>query len=152
MSDLTAQQAREIIFALDFLDRTLRPALKGATELAYTRGQTTLDGIEVSFQIKNGGLPMTVDRARSLLDYLGDREMQRTLEQIAEETADPWRDRRTWCCRVCQDAVRIDTGMIGVPMVTCSRCGNKRCPSAEWHRYECTGSNELGQQGVTADE
>ena len=30
-------------------------------------------------------------------------------------------------------------------MVVCSICGNKRCPHAEDHRFECTGSNEPGQ-------
>ena len=30
-------------------------------------------------------------------------------------------------------------------MIVCGKCGNKRCPAAESHRYECTGSNEPGQ-------
>lgn len=32
-------------------------------------------------------------------------------------------------------------------MILCPACGNKRCPHASDHRLECTGSNELGQQG-----
>jgi hypothetical protein len=32
-------------------------------------------------------------------------------------------------------------------MIVCSICGNKRCPHAENHAYECTGSNEPGQIG-----
>lgn len=32
-------------------------------------------------------------------------------------------------------------------MVVCEECGNKRCPKANDHRYECTGSNEPGQPG-----
>ena len=32
-------------------------------------------------------------------------------------------------------------------MVVCATCGNKRCPHANDHRNECTGSNEPGQPG-----
>ncbi len=33
-------------------------------------------------------------------------------------------------------------------MVTCSKCGNKRCPHTENHRNECTGSNDVDQGHV----
>lgn len=29
----------------------------------------------------------------------------------------------------------------------CQKCGNKRCPHATDHNYECTNSNEVGQIG-----
>jgi hypothetical protein len=32
-------------------------------------------------------------------------------------------------------------------MVVCTECGNKRCPHANDHRNDCTGSNEPGQAG-----
>lgn len=32
-------------------------------------------------------------------------------------------------------------------MIVCPVCGNKRCPKATDHNYECTGSNEPGQKG-----
>lgn len=32
-------------------------------------------------------------------------------------------------------------------MVVCETCGNKRCPQANDHRNDCTGSNEPGQSG-----
>ena len=32
-------------------------------------------------------------------------------------------------------------------MILCPLCGNKRCPHATDHSYECTGSNEPGQKG-----
>lgn len=32
-------------------------------------------------------------------------------------------------------------------MLVCQTCGNKRCPHANDHRNECTGSNEVGQPG-----
>jgi hypothetical protein len=34
-----------------------------------------------------------------------------------------------------------------VRMILCPICGNKRCPKANDHRNECTGSNEPGQKG-----
>lgn len=32
-------------------------------------------------------------------------------------------------------------------MILCPVCGNKRCPRANSHENECTGSNEPGQPG-----
>lgn len=32
-------------------------------------------------------------------------------------------------------------------MILCPECGNKRCPMASDHEWECTGSNEPGQFG-----
>ncbi len=32
-------------------------------------------------------------------------------------------------------------------MILCPTCGNKRCPKANDHRNECSGSNEPGQPG-----
>lgn len=32
-------------------------------------------------------------------------------------------------------------------MILCVKCGNKRCPHANDHRNECTGSNDPGQPG-----
>jgi hypothetical protein len=32
-------------------------------------------------------------------------------------------------------------------MFVCETCGNKRCPHANDHRNDCTGSNEPGQPG-----
>lgn len=39
--------------------------------------------------------------------------------------------------------VRLDM----MRMFVCSVCGNKRCPHATSHEFECTGSNEPGQKG-----
>lgn len=38
-------------------------------------------------------------------------------------------------------------------MIVCGTCGNKRCPKATDHNYQCTDSNEPGQPGsrYTAD-
>lgn len=32
-------------------------------------------------------------------------------------------------------------------MILCGKCGNKRCPHAENHKYKCTNSNALNQIG-----
>lgn len=32
-------------------------------------------------------------------------------------------------------------------MLLCPTCGNKRCPRASCHEFECTNSNEPGQFG-----
>jgi len=34
-----------------------------------------------------------------------------------------------------------------IRMILCPKCGNKRCPHATDHDYECTNSNEPGQPG-----
>lgn len=34
-----------------------------------------------------------------------------------------------------------------IRMILCPRCGNKRCPHATDHNYECTDSNDSGQPG-----
>ena len=31
-------------------------------------------------------------------------------------------------------------------MNLCPKCGNKRCPHVENHRFHCTGSNAVGQK------
>ena len=37
--------------------------------------------------------------------------------------------------------------MTDMRMILCQICGNKRCPHATNHIYECTNSNEPGQKG-----
>lgn len=36
---------------------------------------------------------------------------------------------------------------IPMHLVTCPKCGNKRCPKADNHIFKCTQSNEPGQIG-----
>ncbi|WP_370967745.1 hypothetical protein [Enterobacter wuhouensis] len=45
-------------------------------------------------------------------------------------------------CRTCRPVTMTD-----MRFVVCPECGNKRCPHANGHRHECTGSNEPGQEG-----
>lgn len=54
---------------------------------------------------------------------------------------------RTCGCRAClTTAQRLTT------FVVCSECGNKRCPKADDHRNQCTGSNAPTQSVSVADE
>ena len=45
-------------------------------------------------------------------------------------------------CRTCRPVTMND-----MRFVVCPDCGNKRCPHANDHRNDCTGSNEPGQAG-----
>lgn len=59
------------------------------------------------------------------------------------------------CCHQCiTDGVAVSPFGDGLmwPMVLCPRCGNKRCPKAEDHRFACTNSNELGQVGAVGED
>jgi hypothetical protein len=55
-------------------------------------------------------------------------------------------------CGACYECLRDKTHECGLPitatrMITCSKCGNKRCPHATSHHLACTDSNEPGQPG-----
>gem|GEM_PF-3085799 len=56
-------------------------------------------------------------------------------ERDALNTPDCW-------CRTCRPITLTD-----MRFVVCPECGNKRCPHANDHRNDCTGSNEPGQAG-----
>ncbi len=45
-------------------------------------------------------------------------------------------------CRTCRPMTMSD-----MRFVVCPECGNKRCPHANDHKNDCTGSNEPGQEG-----
>lgn len=54
------------------------------------------------------------------------------------------------CVRIRGNMITI--GPMKIPeettrMILCEICGNKRCPHASDHRYECTNSNAPGQAG-----
>lgn len=46
------------------------------------------------------------------------------------------------CCRKC-----TPEKVQNMRMITCTVCGNKRCPKATDHNNECTNSNASGQEG-----
>ena len=57
----------------------------------------------------------------------------------------------TCWCRRCEDAALADKSplkrMTERRFIVCPDCGNKRCPRASFHEYNCTNSNEPGQPG-----
>ena len=56
-----------------------------------------------------------------------------------------------WCYNCNKDRKvqfnRIDIPFASTRMILSPKCGNKRCPHATDHNYECTNSNESGQPG-----
>lgn len=65
---------------------------------------------------------------------------------------------QTCWCHACNANRKIHgIPFAGTRMILCPGCGNKRCPHALDHRYQCTKSNELGQvgrlrPGIAADD
>lgn len=56
------------------------------------------------------------------------------------------------CCGKCRDewerGKTLHQIIFTQRMILCPKCGNKRCPKAHWHKYQCTGSNEPKQVGT----
>lgn len=54
------------------------------------------------------------------------------------------------CCQACrsEEVKKYPPFFIGLGMLLCNECGNKRCPKAQDHRYLCNNSNEPNQTGV----
>lgn len=52
-------------------------------------------------------------------------------------------------CQVCEAWGRAngEINEFARGFIVCPDCGNKRCPKATWHDYDCTGSNAPGQHG-----
>lgn len=52
-------------------------------------------------------------------------------------------------CHACLVNVKDESGfpVSATRMILCPECGNKRCPKASNHRYDCTNSNDTGQVG-----
>lgn len=56
------------------------------------------------------------------------------------------------CCHQCRKEWQEgkdwrEITVAGSFMILCPECGNKRCPKANSHHYDCTGSNEPNQPG-----
>lgn len=65
-----------------------------------------------------------------------------TLERLQEALAGNSPATPDCSCRTCRPVTFTDSRF-----VVCPECGNKRCPHANDHRNDCTGSNEPGQVG-----
>lgn len=53
----------------------------------------------------------------------------------------------SYCCHTCFEQTG---GVLLDRMIVCRVCGNKRCPKASNHLFECTNSNEPDQVGRLA--
>ena len=62
-------------------------------------------------------------------------------------------EKENYCCRKCYYAPLdgrddiISVMFYHSRFIVCKICGNKRCPHATDHEFECTNSNEPGQTG-----
>ncbi|RYF05721.1 MAG: hypothetical protein EOO40_10095 [Deltaproteobacteria bacterium] len=52
-------------------------------------------------------------------------------------------NRDATCCWACWEAA----GTRSMFFLVCGECGNKRCPKAADHDWDCTRSNDVGQDG-----
>lgn len=68
-------------------------------------------------------------------------------ELPAEPAQSPPTPEKCWCHR-CNPFDPKAISFSSQRMVVCPDCGNKRCPHAEDHDFECTRSNATGQVGV----
>jgi len=66
-------------------------------------------------------------------------------EGIAAAPSVPVREPLRCACHACWPIAATDPGSMFMRL--CPSCGNKRCPKANDHRHDCTGSNEPGQPG-----
>jgi hypothetical protein len=60
--------------------------------------------------------------------------------------------RKNCRCNACHNARYADSAFerltIFRGLVVCQNCGNKRCPKVGDHRFQCSGSNDVGQVGI----
>ena len=61
------------------------------------------------------------------------------VEQFFDQSDDTTNQDIKCCCRSCAGTE------LPQMYIVCPKCGNKRCPKAEFHNYKCTGSNETAQ-------
>lgn len=90
------------------------------------------------------------------VDWLasGDDDENSFIERWKDEVRKEWKPKLELCknidfdysgcpCWRCLEENKIDAWW----MVVCPKCGNKRCPHASDHNYDCTDSNKSGQKG-----
>lgn len=55
---------------------------------------------------------------------------------------------KCWCYN-CLKEIKDERGwpLTMSTFIVCPTCGNKRCPRSTDHNYDCTNSNEPGQEG-----
>jgi hypothetical protein len=104
-------------------------------------GMTHREMIDI---MANAGIFCSVDKFCRILQDAQRRALASTaLSEItrASEQMGGYELPTCWCA-TCRPITLTD-----MRMVLCPTCGNKRCPHANDHRNECSGSNEAGQPG-----
>jgi hypothetical protein len=109
---------------------------------------------------KDEALKMAIERLiklSCLLSYEGgngwDNPLKEDLELInaCKEALEQPAQEPDGCgnCHACLVNVKTEQGWpaTATRMIVCPECGNKRCPKASNHRYDCTNSNDVGQLG-----
>lgn len=75
----------------------------------------------------------------ALASDISDQEIERVRALFAGEIEALQGDKM----RIVKDYKKL----FGRVMILCDKCGNKRCPHATDENYDCTNSNEPGQEG-----
>jgi hypothetical protein len=104
-------------------------------------GYTTADLIDA---MSASGIHCSLDRFRQLALEIQRRALAHTaLDRMVKNAEDLGLYDAPACgCEACQPNTSL-----GMRMILCATCGNKRCPHATDHRHACTNSNEPGQPG-----
>ncbi|MGL3295346.1 hypothetical protein [Salmonella enterica] len=115
------------------------------TAMLHRKGQHPWEGITIDCSEYPDRVRYEADRMRHLIGELADEPDILAYDADAHSgyvnpgnspvTQDCW-------CRTCRPVTMSD-----MRFVVCPECGNKRCPHANDHKNDCTGSNEPGQEG-----
>lgn len=100
-------------------------------------GLTSPTGSETSFTFDSGEARGFIDGGWSCQEYVELERFQEAVSGNSPVIPDCW-------CHTCRPVKMND-----MRFVVCPDCGNKRCPRANDHRNDCSGSNEPGQAGST---
>lgn len=101
------------------------------------------DGCEDDFELWPCTISLLAAEVRQLRNRLAELEVQ-----LPAPEPDCW-CARCWGAFNIAERHRAGDFFAGRSfMHICPDCGNKRCPRAAWHGWQCNGSNDSGQVGV----
>lgn len=99
----------------------------------------------------NGYLQMTTEQKIMYCAAIG-AKFDPIEPKFEEQQPKPKPEPKEKLCR-CRACIRARGEKVGgfpeelTTIIVCDICGNKRCPRASHHKFECTNSNEPGQPG-----
>jgi hypothetical protein len=96
-------------------------------------------------EMRDSGGDVWARRVKNIADAIRKTEREKK-EQLASVCGGVLKDP---CCvkHWNLEANKNLTARLSRPFITCTICGNKRCPKASDCSLECTNSNEPGQEG-----